>query len=135
METIVDANVFFRTLISQGSIILLFFDARLHLFAPEKLKQEFLNNKEEIMAKSELSEAEFDELAALLFERITFVLLDEYKAFLPEARRLLGNHLKDEDFIALCLLKKAKLWTYEKRLWELGFGISTKEIAIQIYNS
>ncbi len=90
MEAVLDANVLFRTLISQGDIIKLLFDRRLVLFAPLKLKDEFLNNRAEILAKSRLSESEFNELASLLFEKIIFVPLEEYAAFIPKAKELLG---------------------------------------------
>ena len=132
MEVILDSNVLFRTLISQGEIVPLLFDEELKLFAPEKLKEELLNNKEEILAKSQLSEKEFQDLVDLLFSKIIFVPLKEYKEYLPKAKMILGKHEKDEDFIALCLFKKAKLWTYEKLLFDLGFGISTREIAEEL---
>ena len=129
MEVVIDANVLFRTLISSGEIVKILFNPELKIFAPEVLGNEFLSNKNEILSKSKLSEIEFDALASLLLEKIIFVPLDEYKEFLPKARSLLGRHAKDEDFIAVCLMKKAKLWTYEKLLFELSFGISTKEIS------
>src|SRR3989338_4782372 len=129
MEVVIDANVLFRTLISSGEIVKVLFNPELKIFAPEVLGNEFLNNKNEILSKSKLSEIEFNALASLLLEKIIFVPLDEYKEFLPKARSLLGKHAKDEDFIAVCLMKKAKLWTYEKLLFELSFGISTKEIS------
>ena len=129
MEAVLDANVLFRTLISQGDIIKLLFDRRLVLFAPLKLKDEFLNNRADILAKSRLSESEFNELASLLFKKIIFVPLEEYGVFIPKAKELLGRHEKDEDFIALCLSKNLKVWTYESLLFEIGFGVSTKEIS------
>ena len=105
------------------------FDTRLKIYVPQRLWEEFLNHKEEILTKSSLSEEDFQVLSSLLFERITFVQLEEYKKYLTKARQLLGSHKKDEDFIALCLLKHCKLWTYETRLFKIGFGISTKEIS------
>ena len=129
MEVVLDSNVLFKILISEGEIIKLIFDVRLVVFAPERLKQEFFSNKAEILGKSGLSEYEFDELASLIFDVIEFVPLDEYKQFLPKAKELLGEHEKDEDFIALCLMKGIKLWTYEDLLFRIGFGISTKEVS------
>ena len=108
------------------------FDTRLKIYVPQRLWEEFLNHKEEILTKSGLFEEDFLVLSSLLFERITFVQLEEYKKYLLKARQLLGSHKKDEDFIALCLLKHCKLWTYETRLFKIGFGISTKEISHKI---
>ncbi len=133
MEVVIDSNILFRTLISHGAILALIFDEKLHLFAPERLKEEFLNNREEILRKSTLSKEEFEELASLMFERLCFVPLESYKEFLPKAKELLGEHGKDEDFIALCLMKRLKLWTYEKRIFSIDYGISTREIATELY--
>ena len=127
-----DANILFRTLISQGEILRLIFDESLKLFAPLKLKQEFLNNKEEILSKSRLSEDEFNILSSLIFKRIEFVPLSKYKKSLPEAKELLGKHIKDEDFVTLCLSKDILLWTYEPLLSKIGIGISTKQISEQL---
>ncbi|MBU4352598.1 MAG: hypothetical protein KJ939_05990 [Nanoarchaeota archaeon] len=129
MEVVLDSNVLFRILISQGDILKLMFDIKLVIFAPARLKEEFLNNKEEILKKSGLSESKFNELASIMFDIIKLVSLNEYKQFLPKAKVLLGKHEKDEDFIALCLMKGIKLWTYEDLLFKIGFGISTKEIS------
>lgn len=124
-----DSNVLFRMLISQGDIIELFFNNNLKIYAPQRLLEEFRNNEKEILSKSNLSKTDFQVLSSLLFNRITFVRLEEYKKYLPKAQQLLERHEKDEDFIALCLLKCCKLWTYESWLFEIGFGISTKEIS------
>ena len=129
MDIVLDSNVLFRMLISQGDIIELFFNSNLKIFASQRLLEEFYNNEKEILLKSKLSKKDFQLLSSLLFKRITFVKLDEYKKYLPKAKQLLKRHEKDEDFIALCLLKRCKLWTYESYLFEIGFGISTKDIS------
>ena len=82
MEIVIDSNVLFRILISQGNIIELMFNTRMRIYAPHKLGEEFLNNEEEILAKSRLSKTDFQVLNSLLFERITFVRLEEYKKFI-----------------------------------------------------
>ena len=114
MEVVLDANVFFRILISQGDILDFIFKEGLHLFAPLKLKEEFLKHKEEILLKSKLSEDEFNVLSSLIFNKISFSPLEEYKSSLPKAKSLLKEHTKDEDFVALCLSKDIKLWTVNK---------------------
>lgn len=135
MEVNLDTNILFRALISHGVVILLLFDVRLKVNAPERMRDEFYAHKKEIMEKSQLSEEDFNAAATLLFEKINFIPLGSYQQFLPEAKRLLGEHTKDAEFIALCLMNGAKLWTYEKLLFDLGFGISTREIARQLYGN
>ena len=132
MESVLDSNVLFRTLISHGTVITLIFNPNLKLFAPKKLREEFVKNKGDILSKSKLSESEFNELAALLLDEIVFVPLSKYKKFLSKAKSLLGSHDKDEDFVALCLLKSCKIWTYEALLFDIGFGISTKQLAKEL---
>src|SRR3989344_7710320 len=128
MEVVIDSNIIFRTLISQGEILKLMTDDNLILFAPLKLKEEFLKNKEEILSKSKLAEEEFDKLYSFISERIEFIDIDEYKEHLPKAKELLQKHEKDEEFIAVCILKNTKLWTYEKRIFDIEYAISTKEL-------
>ena len=109
MEVVIDSNVLFKILISRGQILKLLFDSKLEIFAPSKLKQEFDKNKQEILLKSKVPKEKFDEFARLVFKRVTFIPLEEYVSSLSKARQLLGKHLKDEDFVALCLLKNIKL--------------------------
>jgi predicted nucleic acid-binding protein len=135
MEVNLDTNILFRALISTGVVVLLLFDVKLKVNAPERMREEFYAHKEEIMKKSQLSEEDFNVAVALLFEKVNFIHLENYQQFLPEAKKLLGEHTKDAEFIALCLMNGAKLWTYEKLLFDIGFGISTREIARGLYGN
>lgn len=134
VEVVLDANVLFRMLISQGDILEILFSDKLKLCAPERLKEEFLKHKEEIAQKSKLPLPDLEILTSLIFGRVALVPLNEYKELLPRAKELLGGHEKDEDFVALCLLKDTKLWTYEKLLFIIGVGISTKQLGERLSN-
>ncbi len=129
MKVILDSNVLFRTLISGGDILDIIFNNNLKMYAPLKLKEEFLNNKEEILSKSRLSEKEFEELYSLIFERISFIEEKEYSSHITKAKELLNEHEKDIEFVAISLLKNIKIWTYESRLFKIEKGVSTKEIS------
>ncbi|MBI2550023.1 hypothetical protein HYV83_02480 [Candidatus Woesearchaeota archaeon] len=128
VEAVLDANVLFRMLISQGDILEILFDDELRLCAPERLKEEFLKHKEDIAEKSKLPLQDLEKLTSLILSRVSLVAINEYKASLPRAKELLGTHEKDEDFVALCLIKDIKVWTYEKLLFKIGVGISTKQL-------
>jgi len=132
MDVVIDSNVLFRALISQGNIFELLFNFKLNIFAPEILRDEFANNKEEISDKSKLSLEEFDKLFLITLNRINFVSLEEYELFIPKAKLLLGSHEKDAEFVALGLYKNAKVWTYEDLLFKIGIGISTKEVSEEL---
>jgi len=132
VDVVLDSNVLFRILISRGDIIDLLFHQKLTIYAPKQLQEEFLNNRQEILSKSRISQQEFNKLSAVLFSRIIFVPLEEYTQFLPQAKKMLQTHEKDEDFVALALLKQCKIWSYETRLLDLGFGILTKQISNEL---
>lgn len=130
MEAVIDANIIFRILISAGNILDVIFNVR--IYAPLRLKEEFEKHKEEIIAKSKLPSSEFEEVYQEIFGRIEFIPEEEYSKFIPKAKEILKGHDKDEDFIALCMHKSCKLWTYEKRMFKIGYGISTKELSKEI---
>jgi len=132
MEVVLDSNVLFRTLISQGGILEVFFHSKLVLLAPEQLLVEFTKNKKMIEKKSLLAKKELDEIASVLLARVSFIRLEKYQRFLPQAKTLLKEHTKDEDFVALALAKGCKIWTYEKLLFSIGLGISTQEISKEL---
>ena len=132
MKVVIDSNVLFRILITGGEITNLLKDNNLKIFGPKKLQEEFNNNREEILHKSKLPSNEVFRLISLFSKVITFIPKEEYKPFLPQAKQLLKDHNKDEDFIALCLAKNIKLWTYEDLLFKIGFGISTKQISEEL---
>ncbi len=132
MDVVLDSNVLFRTLISGGSISDLLFNEKLALLAPQKIKEEFINNKQELLKKTRFTAVDFERSAEILFNIITFIDREEYKEHLPRARILLKDHTKDEDFIALALAKNCNVWTYEKRIHELGCGIATQEIVERV---
>jgi predicted nucleic acid-binding protein len=129
LEAVIDANVFFRILISEGDIVEIVFNPSLKLLAPERLKEEFLKHKEEMIKKTAFSRTEFDIVSRILLNRVEFAPIDEYKDYILKAKELLKGHDKDEDFLALCLAKGCKLWTYEARFFKSGHAISTKEIS------
>ena len=129
MEVVLDSNVFFRMLISGGDILKVLFNETLVVYAPELLRTEFSRNKAEILSKSKLPENDFNELVSLVFKVIEFIPSREYDSSIPKAKELLGTHKKDIEFIALCLAKNLKLWTYESLLFDIGFGVSTKQIS------
>ena len=129
MQVVIDSNTLFRVLISKGDILKLVFNSELEIFAPLKFNEEFNKHKNELLLKSKTTKEKFELFSLLVFKRITFVPLEEYKSFIPKAKELLGKHLKDEDFVALALAKDIKLWTYEDLLFKTGVAVSTKQIS------
>ena len=129
MEVVLDANILFRTLISAGEIVDIFFDTRLEIIAPQNLLEEIKNNEKEILEKSKLFESEFKELFEAIKKLVLFIPKEEYDEKIQEARKILKINNKDEDFVALAIKRGIKIWTYEKRLFDLNIAISTKEVS------
>ena len=132
MKIVIDANVLFRTLISSGSILDVIFHPSLTIYAPYQLKTEFFNHREELISKSHISFDSFRIITDEIFKKIIFVDWKKYEKYISKANVLLKDHAKDEDFIALCMLENCKLWTYEKRLISIGFGMSTRELLLYL---
>ena len=68
----------------------------------------------------------------MILGKVSFISLKEYLPLFPEAKKLLGEHLKDIEFVALAIKKDAKIWTYEKLLIDNGTGISTQKLKEEI---
>ena len=128
MDVVLDANVLFRILISPDDILDIFFHPELDIAAPVKLLNEFEKNRDEILSKSQINDVDFSELLEQLMLKINIVPIAEYERYLSNAKQLLKEHLKDEDFVALSLHLSCNIWTYEDRLFKIGVAVSTKQI-------
>ena len=103
MLLVVDANILFSAIIARSKTCDLMFSERLQLIAPEFLFIELEEHKDEIIAKSSLSEDDFDEFVNLLKERIDIIPGQEFERFLTE-------------YLALAMRFDAALWSNDKRL-------------------
>jgi len=73
MDIVVDANIVIAALISPaGHTADLFFSPLVRVFAPESLLEEIEEHKKELMAKTSLSESDFDKIVMLLAREIIF---------------------------------------------------------------
>ena len=116
MFLVVDANVICSGILSKGKTIDLLFSDRIEPFAPEHIFTEFESHRAELLAKSKLSEQEFNEVVALLKKRIKVIPAEEFKDKLVEANKALFPHTKDTEYVALALKFKCPLWSKEKLL-------------------
>jgi predicted nucleic acid-binding protein len=113
MLLVVDANIFFSAIIGRGKTSDLIFCEWLQLIAPEFLFTELNEHKEEILAKSSLSEDDFKEFADSLRERIDVIPRQEFEGFLLEANKLSPD---DTEYFALALRFGADIWSNDKEL-------------------
>ncbi|MBS3142054.1 hypothetical protein J4464_01565 [Candidatus Woesearchaeota archaeon] len=116
MEFIIDANILMSALIArEGRTYDLIFTERLKLFSVDKLLQELEKHRPEILAKSGLSEYEFDVFLAIISAKIEFVPYSEFEKFVPEAEKSSPDP-NDTEYFALALKLNCGIWSNDKKL-------------------
>lgn len=118
-----DANVVFAALIASGKTFELFvwneLNNRLEFVAPEYLSIEIRSNQEEVLVKSGLSKAEFEEVLRMIELQIDFIPADEFTDFLPKAKEI--SPTNDFPYVALSLYFKSR--GYEVGIWSNDKGL------------
>lgn len=123
MFLVVDANVFFSALISKGKTFQLFklnsFIKLFELVAPEFLKDELKEHKDEVISKSKLTEAELERVFELLQREVSFISSSAFSEFLEESKKI--SPPDDFPYVALALKLKslgleAAIWSNDKEL-------------------
>jgi len=115
MLLVVDANVLFSALISGGKTADLIFCDWLQLIAPEFLFSELGEHRAELLAKSSLSEHDFNRFLEVLRERIDVIPREEFEGFLQEANELTADP-DDTEYLALALRFGAAIWSKDEKL-------------------
>lgn len=93
----------------------LFFSLGDEFFAPEFVKSELNEHKEECLIKSKLSEHEFEIRHAEVEENVRFFESSKYEDFLKKSLIALPD-ADDADFLALALAIKAAIWSNDPHL-------------------
>lgn len=129
MRLLVDNNVLFSIMNPNSAASYLFSSLRVELFAPEFIKSEFNEHKEECLLKSRLSEHEFEIRQAEVEENIKFFRYSKYEDFLKKSLNILSDP-DDADFLALALYVKAAIWSNDPHLkkQKLVKVFATKEL-------
>ncbi|MEK6903861.1 MAG: PIN domain-containing protein [Nanoarchaeota archaeon] len=104
MELVIDSNCLISTLIRPAKSRELIFSQKICLFAPESIIMEAVNHKKDVLEKSGIMDAEFDQLIGILIANINVVPQDEFKHYEDRAKTLV-THDEDIPFIALALAK------------------------------
>ena len=117
MKLILDNNIFFSLMKPDSINSYLFSSIKANFFAPEFIKSEFEEHKEECLIKSKLSEHEFEIRQKEVEGSITFVKFEEYKRFFNRAAKSLPD-IDDSPYIALSLFINASIWSNDPHLSE-----------------
>ena len=119
MKFILDANPLFSTLIKDSSTANVIVSDKVELYAPDFLFDEFLEHKEEILAKTKKTEQELNNLVENLKDVIHIVPKKEFETFLDEARKLTSDE-DDIPYLALALKLNIPVWSNDKKLKKQG---------------
>ena len=116
MELVVDANILMSALIATaGKTYDLIFNDIIRLFSVDKLLVELEKHKAEILAKSGLSEYDFDVFLSLISAEIEFIPYSELEKFVPEAEKITPDP-HDTEYFALALKLKCAIWSNDRKL-------------------
>ena len=115
MKLILDSNSLFSIMNPKSVSSYLFASIKSDFIAPEFLKFELEEHKEECLIKSRLSEHEFKIRQTEVEESIKFFKPNEYEGFLEKARDTILDP-DDIDFIALALSTNAAIWSNDPHL-------------------
>lgn len=126
MELVIDSNCLLSALIRPAKSRELICSQKIHLFAPEHILVETANHKADVVEKSGITDAEFDQLMGILMSNINIIPQDEYKHNEGQAKKLV-THEEDIPFMALALAKKLPLWTDDKDL--------KKQTIVKVYST
>lgn len=119
MKIIVDTNILFSAMLSQGSDLRQILNNQdLAIFAPNYIFLELFKHKEKLLKLSKQSEAEIYLFLNYLLERIKFISPDLVSTKHYQVAYELCRDVDEADtpFVALSLELNAALWSGDKRL-------------------
>jgi len=124
MDLIIDANILFAALIKKGLTSEILFKNK--LYAPEFIFIEFEKYKKELLAKTERTEQEFNELFELFQRNIVLIPAEEMMQFIEKAE-LISPDKNDSMYFALAMKLNCAIWSNDKEL--------KKQKEIKIYST
>ena len=135
MKLVLDNNILFSVMNPRSAASYLFSMLRSDFSAPEFIKLEFNEHKDDCLFKFKLSEHEFEMRQAEVENSIKFFKLSEYGDFLEISANALPDS-DDADFLALALSLKAAIWSNDPHLKQQSLVkvYTTKELIGKMLN-
>lgn len=93
---------------------------KFEFIAPEFLLTELEKHKKEIFKRSKLSKKEFNEVLNFIINQINFIPKSQFEDYIPKAKKLLSEHLKDIQYVALALKLNCPIFSGDKMLKKLS---------------
>ena len=118
MKLAVDSNRVIAALVKDSTTRKILFDKNFEFVTPDCTITEIQEHKEELNAKTNLSDAEFDILLALIFENITIILKSDYGDYLDECKSDISD-ADDIPVLAVAIATKAEaIWAHDPHFKE-----------------
>jgi predicted nucleic acid-binding protein len=115
MKIIIDNNILFSLMNPCSISSYLLASSQLEIFAPEFINLELDKYKEECLAKSGLSEQEFEIRLSEIKDLIEFIELSKYEDFLLRSINNIEDP-KDAPYLALALSLNIPIWSNDPHL-------------------
>lgn len=123
MFVVVDVNVIISSLYSKGNSLNVFvlnsIFNRFDFVIPDFFLIELNKHTERIQKKSKLNNEELIKISGFVVKQITIIPQSEFEEFLPKARDIAKDHLKDVPYIALSLKLNCPIFSGDKTLKEI----------------
>ncbi|MBI4452332.1 hypothetical protein HY637_02805 [Candidatus Woesearchaeota archaeon] len=118
MKIAVDTNRVIAALVKDSTTRKIIFNRNFEFVTPDCTIAEIQEHKEELKAKTNLSDNEFYILLALIFENILIIPKSDYESYLNECK----NDVSDEDdipLLAVAIASKAEaIWAHDPHFKE-----------------
>ena len=118
MKVVVDSNRVIAALLKDSTTREILYNDQFEFIAPELMIEEITKYKDVFIEKGKITSEEFEELLALLFEKITLIPHEEYENQLHDLMNKISDK-KDTPFLACCLSTKAEgIWSHDPHFLE-----------------
>ena len=117
MKIIIDTNFLFSFFWNSNLIRKLILSEH-EIYSPEFALEELESHKDEILEKTKLKKQEFEEFKRKLKKVVQFIPFSYYEKSIPKVYKLLPEHPKDMDFLALALEINGVILSKDKKLKE-----------------
>ena len=138
MFVVVDVNVIISSLYHKGDSLNVFIlnsiFNKFDFVIPDFFLVELNKHTERIQRESKLPNEEIIKIADFVTRQISVITQSEFEEFLPKAKEIAKNHLKDVPYIALSLKLNCPIFSGDRTLKEIYFNVlPPKEMLEKFY--
>jgi len=112
-KMVVDTNAVAAALVREGTSRQILLVSGISFFAPDFMREELEEHEDVFLAKSGLSEEDFEKIMSVVLANIVQIPAGSYLAFKQKALELTPDH-DDWPFLALALSLSCPIWSNDK---------------------